>query len=94
MLQRHILRLEAIPEFVDRDFAVRSLVRALRTGDGLAEAEEWQRKIDEAVLVLLDVCLSVYDLVEFQHHEAGDEGGGRGDVGDDFARDEIGFVSL
>jgi len=30
--------------------------------DGLGETDEWQRQVDEAILVLFDVLLAVNDL--------------------------------
>lgn len=58
LLQRRItLELETIPKS-PFDGTVLALLRR----DGLGEAKEWQRQIDEAVLVWLELLLSIDDL--------------------------------
>ena len=54
---RVVLELEAVPER-PLSLAVLALLRC----DGLGEAEERQREVDEAVLVVLELLLAVDEL--------------------------------
>ena len=94
LLQRNVVDLEAVPDLVDLDLAVWSLVRALGGSDRLGEAKEWQRQVDESVLVLLDICLAVEDLVKLENDQAGHERCRRGNGWDNLARNELGLVAV
>lgn len=61
--QGNIFDLESIPQLVNSDIPILAYVFILGTCDGFAEAKEWQCKVDETILVLLDVVVAVEDLV-------------------------------
>lgn len=94
LLQRDVVDFESVPNLVQLDFAVGSLVFHLGTGNGLTESEEWQSQVDEAVLELLNVILAIDDLVKLKDDEACDKGSGGGNGWDNLARNELGLVSI
>lgn len=92
--QCDVLDLESIPQLVNSHISILAHVFVLGTCDRLAEAEEWQRKVNEAVLVFLDVVIAVEDLVELKNDQSGDKSGSGCDGGDDLSGDELGLMSI
>ena len=93
-MQSGVLDLEAIPQLVEGNLAVGSQVFVLGASDGLTEAKEWQCKIDEAILVLLNVGLAVQDLVQLKVDQTSHERRCRRDGRDDLASNELGLVAV
>lgn len=90
LLERRVaLDLEAVPE---RPLGL--VVLLLGGRDGLREAEEGEGEVDEAVLVLLNVVLTVDDLVELEADKADSESGGGGNCRDNLASNELGLVAV
>ena len=93
-LKRHVRELESVPDLVEGDLAIGSLVHDLAALDRLAEAEEGQREVDEAVSVVLKLRPAVDDLVKLEDDETRHQRGGRGDGGDNLSGDELGLVPV
>jgi hypothetical protein len=71
-----------------------ALVHNLRTGDRFAESKEWQRQIDEAVLVLLDIFLVVQDFIKFEDDQPSDESSCRSNGRNNLACNKLDLVSV
>lgn len=99
-----VLVLEVVEELLERDLALdlepvpeRPLLVVVGVrgrGDRLREAEEGQREVDKAVLEHVERVEALGELVELEADEAGDDGGGGRDGGDDLAGDELGAVAV
>ena len=59
------------------------------SGDGFGEGEEGQRQVHEAVLVGLDLPVTLNHLQQLQAHQADHGRRRRGDGRDDLARDQL-----
>ena len=94
LLQSDVLNLKTVPNLVQGDLAIRSLVFHLGTGNWFTETKERQCKVDETILVLLKIILAVDNLVELKHNQAGNQRSGRGNSGNDLSSDELGLVSI
>ncbi|KAI6759397.1 hypothetical protein HG530_010077 [Fusarium avenaceum] len=94
LLKGNILNLKTVPDLVQGNLALWSLVFHLGTGDRFAETKEGQCQVDEPVLVLLQVILAVDDLEQFKHHQSGNQCGSSSNSWDDLASDELGLVSI
>lgn len=93
--QSDIANLKAVPELVNSDlFASLALVGSLGAGDRLTEAKEWQGEVHEAILVLLNISLSINDLVEFKDDKTSDKCSGRRDGRNDLSGDKLRLVAV
>jgi hypothetical protein len=61
--KRDVINFKSVPDLVQFDLALGSLVLHLGASNGLTESEEGQSQVDEAVLELLNIVLAVDDLV-------------------------------
>lgn len=94
LLESDVVDLESVPNFIESHLAVRSPVLDLWTGNRLAEAKEWQCKIDEAILVLLNVVLAINDLVKLEDDQTCHQSRGGGNGRNDLASNKLGLVSI
>jgi hypothetical protein len=69
-------------------------VLLLLRGNGLREADERQRKVDETVLEVVQLCLAVDELVQFEADETRHERRGRGDGWDNLPGNLLGRVPV
>ncbi len=87
LLERHVaLDHETVP-----DGPLKFTGLLLGAGDGLGEAEEGECKIDEAVLVRLDVLAAVDELQDLEADKTRNDGGCGRDGGDDLASNTLGL---
>ncbi|CAF3535359.1 unnamed protein product [Fusarium graminearum] len=94
MLMSNILNLETVPDSIQLNLAVGSLIFHLGTGDWLTETKEGQCQVDETILVLLKIILAINDLVQLQNNQASHQRSGCGNGRNDLASNELGLVSI
>lgn len=93
-LKGDISNLKTIPKLVDCNIAILALVRGFRACNRFAEAKERQCKVDEAVLVLLNVGLSINNLVKLEDNQSSHKGCSCSNCRNNLSCNELGLVSV